>query len=242
MVVLVRGGRRHAHVPRGFRKCWCRGAIVVWGSSSADVAAGMLWLASCSCLGVWLGTAPVVVLCWPGWLGSGCMRLGPSVSGGWSGSSLGGSWARSVFRHGVGPLAACQKVGRGLVGSIAWVCWETLLDVGCGEAGGRLRRPVVVGGGRWLPLLVGGWLVGMLQGPGLLSSWLAVSLACGLGGSSCEGLRERSSLRCCFAPAGLRVRRCLAVWISPGCLWQYWMVPRVCCLLAGGGPARVRWG
>ena len=73
----------------------------------------------------------------------------------------GGSWARSVFRHGVGPLAACHQVGRGLVGSTAWVCWETLLGyVGCGEAGGRLRRPVVVGGGRWLSLLVGGWLVG----------------------------------------------------------------------------------
>ena len=117
-------------------RCWCRGAIGVWGSSSAAVAAGGFWLASCSCLGVLLGTALVVVLCWPGWLGGVekglcCMRLGPSVSGGWSGSSLGGglgpiclpsrSWAASGVSSGPPWLGGFDCVG--VLGDPAWLRW-----------------------------------------------------------------------------------------------------------------------
>ena len=148
-----------------FGRCWCTGAIVVWGSSSAAVAAGMLWLASCSCLGVWLGTAPVVVLCWPGWLRGGeqrprCMRLGPSVSGGWSGSSLGGvlgpiclpsrSWAASGVSSGRPWLGGFDCVG--VLGDPAWLRWLRR----------SWRSSTKAGRGWWGPVavVVGWWLVG----------------------------------------------------------------------------------
>ena len=150
--------------PEVFGRCWCRGAIVVWGSLSAAVAAGMLWLA-CSCLGVWLGTAPVVVLCWPGWLGGvgprpRCMRLGPSVSGGWSGSSLGGvlgpiclpsrSRAASGMSSGRPWLGGVDCVG--VLGDPVWLRWLRR----------SWRSSTKAGRGWWGPVaaVVGWWLVG----------------------------------------------------------------------------------
>ena len=57
------------------------------------------------------------------------------------------------------------------------VCLEIRLGcVGCGGAVGHPQRLVVVGGGQWLPLLVGRSPVVLLQGPGLLGVWLVVSL------------------------------------------------------------------
>ena len=174
------------------------------------------------------------------------MKLGSSLSGCGSGSSLGGglgpicrpsrSWAASGVSEGLPWFGGLACVG--VLGDPAWLRW---LRRSC-------RSSTKAGRGWWGPVVAAaGWSFAgrAASGPGSSGGVVSGLSGCGWGGSSSGGLRGRSLPRCCFVQVGHRARECLVVWIFHGCVWWcsvLWVMAWVYCFPVGGGPLRGRRG